>query len=129
MSVLLSFVLIALGTVSLVLAVSNTIQEDKNIVENWYVLFLGLSSFIWDFGMAMFTIQTKVENAVFWRKFYLIGAFGLIVMSGVIGGTWVGIPSRLKKIADTYYIFGALIVYPILSVSEACVFVHTDYGM
>ena len=129
MSVLLSFVLIALGTVSLVLAVSNTIQEDKNIVENWYVLFLGLSSFIWDFGMAMFTIQTKVENAVFWRKFYLIGAFGLIVMSGVIGGTWVGIPSRLKKIADTYYIFGALIVYPILSVSEACVFVQTDYGM
>ena len=109
MSVWLSFIFIALGTVSLVLAVTNIIQEDKNSVDNWLFLFLGVSSFVWNFGVSLFTMQTTEEGAAFWRSFYLIGAFGIILMSGIIIGEWIGVPEPLKKAANAYYIFSTLL--------------------
>lgn len=129
MSVWLSFIFIALGTVSLVLAVTNIIQEDKNSVDNWLFFFLGVSSFVWNFGVSLFTMQTTEEGAAFWRSFYLIGAFGIILMSGIIIGEWIGVPEPLKKVTNAYYIFATLLIYPVLSVSDACIFVQTEYGM
>ena len=76
MDVFLTWIMISLGSVSLVLGINNFIQEDKHIAANWHLLFLGVSSFIWDLGMAFFTLQTSVERAAFWRSIYLIGAFG-----------------------------------------------------
>jgi len=129
MDLFLSVMVIAFGTVSFVLAVNHIIQEDKNIVGNWLFLFLGLFSFIWDVGMGVFTMQIAAENAAFWRSFYLIGVLGVIVMAGVLVGCWLNIPPKFRHIADTYYIFGAMLVYPSICVPEACVFVRTDYGM
>ncbi|MBE5945432.1 MAG: response regulator [Lachnospiraceae bacterium] len=129
MSVWLSFIFIALGTVSLVLAITNIIQEDKNSVDNWLFFFLGVSSFVWNFGVSLFTMQTTEEGAAFWRSFYLIGAFGIILMSGIIIGEWIGVPEPLKKAANAYYIFATLLIYPVLSVPDACIFVQTEYGM
>ena len=65
MSVLLSAFFIATGTVSLVLAVNNIIQEDKHLIGNWYFLFLGLFSFIWALGMGVFLLQTTDFYAFF----------------------------------------------------------------
>ncbi|MBQ4523907.1 MAG: response regulator [Lachnospiraceae bacterium] len=129
MSLLLSVFFIASGTVSFVLAVNNIIQEDKHLHGNWYFLFLGLFSFIWSLGMGVFTLQTTQEGAFFWRAFYLIGVVGVLVMAGLLVGTWLNIPPLFKKIADIYYVFGALVVYPMISVRNACEFVITDYGM
>ncbi len=129
MDLFLSVFFIAFGTVSFVLAINNIIQEDKNILGNWYFLFLGLFSFLWDLGMGIFTMQTTADDAGFWRAFYLIGVMGLIVMSGLLVGIWLNIPNPFKKIADNYIVFGALAVYPIICVPEACEFVRTSYGM
>lgn len=129
MSLLLSVFFIAFGTVSFVLAVNNIIQEDKHLQGNWFFLFLGLFSFIWDVGMGVFVLQTTEEGAGFWRAFYLIGVCGVVVMAGLLVGIWLNIPPLLKKIADTYFVFGALLAYPALCVPQACEFVRTDYGM
>lgn len=129
MSVLFSVFFIAMGTVSFVLAVNNIVQEDKHLLGNWYFLFLGLFSFIWAIGMGVFTLQTTPFYAFYWRAFYLIGVFGVVVVSGLLVGMWLNIPEKFRKIADVYYIFGALITYPMISVSNACEFVLTDYGM
>ncbi len=129
MSLLLTVVFIAFGTVSFVLAVNNIIQEDKHIAGNWYFLFIGLFSFLWDIGMGVFTLQTSPEGARFWRAFYLIGVLGLMVMAGLLVGIWLNIPQALRRIADGYIVFGALVAYPVISTGNACEFVMTDYGM
>ena len=129
MSLLLSVFFIASGTVSFVLAVNNIIQEDKHLPGNWYFLFLGLFSFIWSIGMGVFILQTTEEGAFFWRAFYLIGVVGVIVMAGLLVGIWLNIPPFFKKIADIFYVFGALVVYPMVSVRNSCEFVLTDCGM
>ena len=64
MNVLLAVFLVAFGTVSLVLAINNIVQEEKNLIGNWYFLFLGLFSFLWDLGMGIFTLQTTRASAV-----------------------------------------------------------------
>ena len=48
MNLLLPILLAVLGTVSLVLAINHIVQEDKNMVANWYFLILGLFSFVWN---------------------------------------------------------------------------------
>ncbi len=129
MDLLLSIAVIALGTVSFVLAVNNILQEDKNIIGNWLFLFMGLFSFIWALGMGVFVMQTTTQNAAFWRAFYLVGVLGLIAIAGVLAGSWMNTPVKFRKIVDSFLIFGALLVYPLISVKESCVFVKTDYGM
>jgi len=129
MNLLFSVIFIALGTVSFVLAVNNILQEDKNIVSNWYFLFLGLFSFLWDLGMAVFTLQMTAEQAAFWRSFYLIGIMGVIVMAGILVGIWLDIPPVFRKIVDSYVVFGSLLSYPVLCTPNACEFVVTNYGM
>ena len=129
MSLFLSVSLIVLGTISLVLSVNNIMQEDKNIAGNWYFLFLGLFSFLWDLATGIFTLQTTQAGAGFWRSFYLVGILGVIVMAGLLAGIWLNIPQRFRKFVDSYIIFGALIIYPVISVEEACEFVMTRYGM
>lgn len=129
MSILLAVFVVAFGTVSFVLAINNIIQEDKNILGNWYFLFLGLFSFVWDLGMGLFTLQSESEGAAFWRAFYLIGVLGVIVMAALLLGVWLNIPSIFKHIAEGYIVFGALLVYPLVSVPQSCEFVLTEYGM
>ena len=129
MNVLLAVFLVAFGTVSLVLAINNIVQEEKNLIGNWYFLFLGLFSFLWDLGMGIFTLQTTADGARFWRCFYMIGIMGLIVMAGLLVGVWLEIPNFLKKIVENYIIFGALITYPVVTTKNACEFVATEYGM
>ncbi len=129
MNLFLSVFFIAFGTVSFVLAVNNIIQEDKHILGNWYFLFLGLFSFLWDLGMGIFTLQTTSEGAAFWRAFYLIGVLGVVVTAGLLVGVWLDIPHVLRNIADTYFVFGALLAYPVMSIPKACEFVVTEYGM
>ena len=129
MNPLLPILFVALGTVSFVLAVNNIIQEDKNIVGNWYFLILGLFSFLWDLGMAVFTLQISAKGAAFWRAFYLLGIMGVIVMAGVLVGMWLNIPNTYKRVVEGYIIFGALAVYPIISVPQSCKFVLTSFGM
>ncbi len=129
MSLLLAVFFVAFGTVSLVLAVNNIIQEDKHITGNWYFLFLGLFSFLWDLGMGIFTLQTTPEGAGFWRSFYLVGVMGVVVMAGLLVGMWLNIPAAFKRMVDGYIVFGALVAYPTLSVPVACEFVVTEYGM
>ena len=129
MSLLLAVVFVAFGTVSLVLAVNNIMHEDKHTVGNWYFLFLGLFSFLWDVAMAVFTLQTTVEGAAFWRACYLLGVLGVVVMAGLLAGMWLNIPTTYRTIVDGYIIFGALFVYPLVIVPESCKFVLTDYGM
>lgn len=129
MSVLLSAFFIAMGTVSFVLAVNNIVQEDKHLLGNWYFLFLGLFSFIWALGMGVFTLQTDVFYAYYWRAFYLIGVVGVIVMTGLLVGMWLNIPAGFRKVVEAFYLFGALITYPMISSADACKFVITKYGM
>jgi len=129
MNLLLAILFVAFGTVSLVLAINNILQEDKYMVSNWFFLFLGLFSFVWDLGMAVFTLQTTAENAGFWRSFYLLGVCGVLVMAVLLVGIWLQIPAGFKKIVDAYTVFGALITYPMMSVPQACEFVETSYGM
>lgn len=129
MSLLLAVFFVASGTVSFVLAVNNIIQEDKNIAGNWYFLFLGLFSFLWNLGMAIFTLQTSQDGAAFWRAVYLLGVFGLVVMAGLLVGIWLDIPQAFRRIVDGYIMFGALVAYPLISASAACEFVVTEYGM
>ena len=128
MDVLFTIIFVAFGTVSLVLAINNIVQEDKYIVGNWYFLFLGLFSFLWDMGMGVFTLQTTQAGSAFWRSFYLLGVFGLVVMAVLLVGMWLKIPPVFKNFVDGYTVFGALITYPIISVPEACEFVKTSYG-
>ena len=129
MSTFISIIIVAIGTVSLVLAINNAIQEDKSVIGSWYFLFLGIFSFVWEVGMAAFTLQTTEEGAAFWRSFYLLGTFGAIVMAGIIVGTWIGVPARIRKFTDAYFIYGALLTYPLLSRPEACIFIQADFGM
>ena len=53
----------------------------------------------------------------------------MIVMACLLVGVWLKIPPVFRKLADIYYVFGALLVYPIISTSNACIFVQTEYGM
>lgn len=129
MNILLPIIFVALGTISFVLAVNNILQEDKNIVSNWCFLLLGLFSFLWDLGMAVFTLQVTPIHAAFWRSFYFIGILGVMVMAGVLIGIWLNIPARLKKVVEGYIVFGALLIYPVISSSKGCWFVITDFGM
>jgi len=129
MNLLFSVFFVALGTVSFVLAVNNILQEDKNIVSNWYFLFLGLFSFLWDLGMAVFTLQSTLGGAAFWRAVYLVGVIGTMVVAGLLVGIWLNIPGTFRKLADGYIVFGALLVYPLMSAPKACKFVITNYGM
>ena len=129
MNLILPILLAVLGTISLVLAVNHIVQEDKNMIANWYFLILGLFSFAWNFGMAVFTLQTSETWAAFWRSIYLIGVMGVLVIAVCLIGVWLNIPYRFRNIVDGYAIFGALIVYPFFSVRESCEFVRTKYGM
>lgn len=83
MNLLLAVAQMVLGTVSLVLAVNNILLEDKNIAGNWYFLFFGSFSFIWDLAMGIYTLQTNETAAQFWRAFYLIGILGFVVMAAL----------------------------------------------
>ena len=114
MNLLLAVFFVAFGTVSLVLAVNNIVQEDKHITGNWYFLFLGLFSFLWDLGMGIFTLQTTPEGAAFWRSFYLVGVMGVVVMAGLLVGMWLNIPVAFKRVVDGYIVFGALIAYTVI---------------
>ena len=129
MNIFLPILFVALGTVSFVLAINNIIQEDKNIVSNWLFLILGLFSFLWDIGMAVFTLQVTPIHAAFWRGIYLIGVIGVIVMAGVLVGVWLNIPNRFKRFVEGYIVFGALLNYPIISSGQNCRFVITEFGM
>ena len=129
MDIFLTWIMISLGTVSLGLGILNIAQEKKNIVANWALLFMGVSSAVWNFGMAVFTLQTTAEGAAFWRSIYLIGMFGLIVSAVMLCGTWLNIPRKWQRCVEIYSVAGALISYPLLRVPEACVFVRTKYGM
>ena len=129
MSLLLSVFFVAMGTVSFVLAVNNIVQEDKHLPGNWYFLFLGLFSFIWSVGMGVFILQTTPKEAYFWRAFYLIGVLGVVAMAGLLVGIWLNIPPLFRKLADIYYVFGTLLIYPVISVSQSSELVLTDYGM
>ena len=129
MATFLTWIMIALGTVSLVPGIINIIQEDKHVAVNWYLLLLGISSFIWNFGMAFFTLQTTVEGAAFWRSIYLIGVFTLIISAVMICGVWLNIPTKFRRFVNIFAILGALISYPLLRVPEACLFIQTKYGM
>lgn len=129
MILLLFVIFVASGTVSLVLAINNIIQEDKNSAANWYFLFIGLSSFLWSLGMGIFTLQTTPEGAAFWRAVYMIGILGFITIAGVLVGIWLNISSVFKRIVNGYIVYGALLVYPILIAPKACKFVLTEYGM
>ena len=102
MGIFLAVILIVLGTVSFVLAMNNIIQEDKNLLGNWYFLLLGLFSFIWSVGMGVFILQPTKEGAYFWRSFYLIGVMGVIVMAGLLVGMWLNVPLGLKRFADIF---------------------------
>ena len=129
MNLLLPILFAVLGTVSVVLAINHIVQEDKNMVANWYFLILGLFSFLWNLGVAVFTLQTSEKGAAFWRSVYLIGVIGFLVMAVCLVGIWLNIPYRFKAIVEGYAIFGALIVYPFISVPKSCEFVITKYGM
>ena len=129
MEIFLTWIMISLGTVSLVLGIHNILQEEKRIAANWYLFFMGISSSVWNFGMAFFTLQTTAEGAAFWRSIYLIGVFGLIVSAVLICGTWLGVPKKMYWFVNLYSVVGALISYPLLRVPEACVFIRTEYGM
>ena len=129
MDILLTWIMISLGTIAVVLGIQNIVQEEKNVAANWYLLFMALSSAVWNFGMAIFTLQTTATGAAFWRSIYLIGVFGLIVTAVMLCGTWLNIPRKAKRIVNLYAVVGAAIVYPLLRVPEACEFVRTKYGM
>ena len=129
MDAFLSLLMIFFGTIPFVLGISNFIQEDKHMPVNQYLLFMGVSSFIWDLGMAFFNMQTTVEKAAFWRSIYLVGAFGVIVSASIICGVWLNIPSKIRRYAKIYITAGAFISYPILRNPQTCTFIRTDYGM
>lgn len=129
MEIFLTWIMISLGTVSLVLGVHNILQEEKRIAANWYLFSMGVSSAVWNFGMACFTLQTSDAGAAFWRSIYLIGVFGLIVSAVLICGTWLGVPKIMQRFVNIYTIVGALVSYPLLRVPEACDFIRTEYGM
>ncbi len=129
MDIILTWIMISLGTVSLILGMLNIIQEDNRIAANWYLLFLGLSSFVWSFGMAGFTLQMTDEGAAFWRSLYLLGVFGVIVTAVMICGAWLNIPALFRRVVNTYSIVGAMVTYPLLRVPEACKFLRTEFGM
>lgn len=129
MNLLLAVAQMVLGTVSLVLAVNNILLEDKNIAGNWYFLFFGSFSFIWDLAMGIFTLQTNETAAQFWRAFYLIGILGFVVMAALLIGAWLHIPQPFRKCVESVVIFGALLSYPLICSPKACDFVLTDYGM
>ena len=50
-------------------------------------------------------------------------------MSGLLVGIWLRIPENFRRITDTYFVFGALLVYPLISVPQACELVVAEYGM
>lgn len=129
MNLLLPVLLMILGSISLVLAINNIALEDKNIAGNWYFLFFGLFSFLWDVAMGIFTLQTLESMAQFWRAFYLIGILGFVVIAGLLIGTWLNIPNHFRKLVDSYTIFGALISYPLIVSPKACDFLITEFGM
>lgn len=129
MDILLSWLMIALGTVSLVQGIYNIIQEEKNVAANWYLLFMGISSSIWSFAMACFTLQATDRGAVFWRNIYLIGVFGVIVSAVMLCGVWLNVPKKWHRAVNVFAGVGALVSYPLLRVPEACDFIITQYGM
>lgn len=129
MNLLLAVAQMVLGTVSLVLAVNNILLEDKNIAGNWYFLFFGSFSFIWDLAMGIYTLQTNETAAQFWRAFYLIGILGFVVMAALLIGAWLHIPQPFRKCVESVVIFGALLSYPLICSPKSCDFVLTDYGM
>ena len=95
MDIFLTWIMISLGTVSLILGIHNILQEKKNVAANWYLLFMAISSSVWNWGTAYFTLQTTDEGAAFWRSIYLLGVFGLIVSAVLICGVWLNIPQKL----------------------------------
>lgn len=129
MDIFLTWIMISLGTISLGLGILNIVQEEKRIAANWFLFFMGISSAIWNFGMAFFTMQTTDEGAAFWRSIYLIGMFGVIVSAVLLCGAWLNIPRKWQHFVDIYAVAGALVSYPLLRVPEACVFITTKYGM
>lgn len=129
MDVILALIMVAFGAFSLALGITHIALEDKHVPANWYLLFLGLSNFIWELGMAIFTLQISPEGAAFWRSIYLIGIFGSFVSADLICGVWLKVPAKLQRLIGIYSIVGALISYPLLRVPEACIFIRTEYGM
>lgn len=129
MDIILTWIMISLGTVSLVLGIHNLIQEDKNIAANWYLFFMDIFSTVWVWGMACFTMQTTDEGAAFWRSIYLVGVFGLIITAVMICGTWLNIPKKWQRVVTVFSILGAVITYPLIRVPEACFFIRTKFGM
>lgn len=129
MDIYLTWIMIALGTVSLVLGVHTIVQEEKNVAANWYLLFVGVSSTVWSYGMAFFTLQTTAEGAALWRSIYLIGVFGLIISATMLCGVWLNVPRKFQWAVNIFSVVGALATYPFLRVPEACIFIRTKYGM
>lgn len=129
MDIFLTWIMVSLGTVSLVLGIHTIAQEDKKVAANWYLLFMGISSAVWSYGMACFTLQTTNEGAAFWRGIYLNGVFGLIMSAVMLCGVWLNIPRKFQWGVNIFSVVGALVTYPLIRVPEACVFIRTKYGM
>ena len=70
MNLFLPILFIALGTVSFVLAVNNIVQEDKNIIGNWYFLILGLFSFLWDISKICCILERRILYRSYWCNGY-----------------------------------------------------------
>ena len=129
MDIFLTWIMVSLGTVSLVLGIHNIAQEEKTVAANWYLLFMGISSAVWSFGMACFTLQTTDTGAALWRSIYLVGVFGLIVSAVMLCGVWLNIPRKFQWAVNIFSVVGALVTYPLIRVPEACVFIQTKFGM
>lgn len=129
MDIFLTWIMIFLGTVSLVLGIHNIAQEERTVSANWYLLFMGISSSVWSFGMACFTLQTTAEGAALWRGIYLNGVFGLIMSAVMLCGVWLNIPRKFRWSVNIFSVVGAFVTYPLIRVPEACIFIRTKYGM
>ncbi|MBQ5675492.1 MAG: hypothetical protein IIV45_10515, partial [Lachnospiraceae bacterium] len=129
MEILLTIILLCSGTVSLVLAVTNLLYEDKHVKSNWYIFLFGFFSFIWSLGMGLFTLQDYGSEAMFYRKFYFIGIFGFLVSVELLLAEMVKLGKTFRFITNSYVLFGALLTYPIITHPSTASFLLTKQGM
>ncbi len=129
MDILLAMVLLCGGTVSLVLAVTNILYEDKHVQANWYIFLLGVFSFLWSLGIGIFTLQELPSEAAFFRRFYFVGIVGFLIVVQLLLVEWMKADAMFRMITNSYVLFGALLAYPFVTHPEAVTFVNTPYGM
>ena len=129
MDIFLTIILLCSGTLALVLAVTNLLFEDKHVKANWYIFLFGFFSFIWSLGMGLFTLQDSASEAAFIRKFYFIGVFGFLVVVERLLVEWVKPGKTFRFITNSYVLYGALFVYPVITHPDTVSYVKTSYGM